>query len=128
MDPISNLLCTLRNGSLAQKTYVSVPYSKVVWQIGHVLHVHGYIYGMGIQKHGAFSRIIFALLPQEHQNGAIKLARVSSPKKRVYLPVHHIKTTMHSFHIRILSTQKGIMADRDAVKASLGGEIICVCR
>ena len=82
----------------------------------------------GDTKTWSFSRIIFALLPQEHQNGAMKLARVSSPKKRVYLPVHHIKTTMHSFHIRILSTQKGIMADRDAVKASLGGEIICICR
>lgn len=65
MDPISNLLCALRNGSLAQKTYVSVPYSKVVWQIGHVLHVHGYIYGMGIQKHASFSRIV---LPFYHKS------------------------------------------------------------
>jgi|TARA_Y100000996_G_scaffold411773_1_gene396550 small subunit ribosomal protein S8 len=124
MDPISNLLCTLQNGRRANKTYVSVPYSKVVWAIVHVLHVHGYINGMGLQTHGRQKRILIVFLPHGH---TFYLTRASSPKKRVYLPVHKLRTTMHSFNIRILSTPKGIMADQDALKANVGGEILCLC-
>ena len=54
MDPISNLLCNIRNGIMARKTYVSVPYSKTLWSVAHVLHLHGYINGMGLQKHNSF--------------------------------------------------------------------------
>ena len=46
MDPISNILCTIRNGISAKKTYVSLPYGKIGWAICHVLYVYGYIHGM----------------------------------------------------------------------------------
>lgn len=137
MDPIANLLCCLRNGQHANKTYVSVPYSKVVWAIVHVLYTHGYIEGMGIRKHALTyikhvgkrkkdyaARICIVLKPlDEHMMHSI--VRVSSPKKRVYLPVHHLRKSMDGFGLRILSTTKGIMADIDALPANLGGEILC---
>lgn len=139
MDPIANLLCCIRNGQHANKTYVSVPYSKVVWAIVHVLYTHGYIEGMGIRKHAPTyikhvgirkkdyaSRICIVLKPPAmHGHMVRSIVRVSSSKKRVYLPVHHLRDSMDGFGLRILSTTKGIMADIDAIPANLGGEILC---
>src|SRR5210317_1671410 len=115
MDPISNLLCNIRNGIMARKTYVSVPYSKTLWSVAHVLHLHGYINGMGLQKHDSFTRILIVLTSCTQQSKNIVLKRISSPKKRVYLRSHQLRTSMHSFHIRIISTSKGIMSDQEAV-------------
>ena len=139
MDPIANLLCCIRNGQHANKTYVSVPYSKVVWSIVHVLYTHGYIEGMGIREHeptftkhlsmrkkNYAARICIVLKSPEYHGRMIRsIVRVSSSKKRVYLPVHHLRNTMDGFGIRILSTTKGIMADIDAIPANVGGEILC---
>lgn len=141
MDPIANLLCCIRNGQHANKTYVSVPYSKVVWIIVHVLYTQGYIKGMGIrkqtvtyrkyvgiQKRFYAARICIVLKATEDHAHAIRsIVRVSSPKKRVYLPVHHLRNTMHPFGIRVVSTTKGIMTDIRAVEANLGGEVLCAC-
>ena len=124
MDPISNLLCNIRNGIMARKTYVSVPYSKTLWSVAHVLHLHGYINGKGLQKHNSFTRILIVLTSCTQQSKNIVLKRISSPKKRVYLRSHQLRTSMHSFHIRIISTSKGIMSDQEAVKANLGGEVL----
>ena len=127
MDPIANLLCCIRNGQHANKTYVSVPYSRVVWSIVHVLYAHGYIDGMGIRephsrKKKYAARICIVLKsPRMIQS----IVRVSCSNKRVYLPVHHLRNTMDGFGIRILSTTKGIMADIDAIPANVGGEILC---
>lgn len=139
MDPIANLMCCIRNGQHAKKTYVSVPYSKVVWSIVHVLYTHGYIEGMGIREHAPIfvkhrkmrkktyaARICIVLKTLEFHGHTIhSIVRVSSSKKRVYLPAHHLRNTLDGFGIRILSTTKGIMADIDAIPANLGGEILC---
>jgi ribosomal protein S8 len=53
--------------------------------------------------------------------------RISSPKKRVYTSVHELRASMHSFHVRVLSTPKGIMADKDAIKENVGGEVLFIC-
>lgn len=157
MDPIANLLTVIRNGQHANKTFVSLPYSKITWLITSVLYSHGFIRGMGVRddqtrnvgiqkvwhrernthiyitkvgvsrlKHTL--RICIVLKPNGRILGKMihSLVRVSSPKKRVYLPVHHIRNTM-GFGIRILSTTKGIMSDRQAIQANVGGEILCAC-
>jgi|AntAceMinimDraft_11_1070367.scaffolds.fasta_scaffold07522_4 small subunit ribosomal protein S8 len=159
MDPIANLLTTIRNGQHANKTFVSVPYSRNIWLITSVLYSYGFIGGMGVKeyptqttkvrytralwendyvpstveticilKNKHLKRIFIGLKPNGRLLGKmiLSLVRVSSPKKRVYLPVHHLRNTM-GFNIRILSTTKGIMSDRDAVKANVGGEILCAC-
>jgi small subunit ribosomal protein S8 len=143
MDPIANLLCCIRNGQQANKTYVSVPYSKLTWIIAHVLFKHGYIAGMGVRHHiplfvghvhvGArkkpyAARICLVLVsPVMHGHMNKSLVRVSSPKKRVYLPAHHLRNSMSGYGFRILSTTKGIMTDLDAIPQNLGGEVLCAC-
>ena len=141
MDPIANLLCCIRNGQHAKKTYVSVPYSKNVWTIVFLLYTHGYIEGMGvreqrptflkhvgIRKKNYAARIYIVLKPPLTHGRMIRsLVRVSTPKKRVYLPVHHLRESMHGFGMRILSTTKGIMSDTQALQANLGGEVLCAC-
>ena len=126
MDPISNLLCNIRNGIMARKTYVSVPYSKTLWSVAHVLHLHGYINGMGLQKHNSFTRILIVLTSCTQQSKNIVLKRISSPKKRVYLRSHQLRTSMHSFHIRIISTSKVLCPIKKLLKLTLAGSS-CSC-
>jgi small subunit ribosomal protein S8 len=146
MDPIANLLCCIRNGQQANKTYVSVPYSKLAWIIAHVLFKHGYIAGMGMRhpiplfvghvhhvyvgarKKPYAARICLVLVSPATRGYLNKsLVRVSSPKKRVYFKVHDLRNSMKSYGFRILSTTKGIMTDIDACTQNLGGEILCAC-
>ena len=75
MDPISNILCTIRNGISAKKTYVSLPYGKIGWAICHVLYVYGYIHGMGIQLFGKHKRIVVVLLPQNEYTSYTKFPK-----------------------------------------------------
>ena len=86
MDPISNILCTIRNGISAKKTYVSLPYGKIGWAICHVLYLYGYIHGMGIQLFGKHKRIVVVLLPQNEYTSYTKFTRIcllyTSPSPR----------------------------------------------
>ena len=125
MDPISNLLCNIRNGIMARKTYVSVPYSKTLWSVAHVLHLHGYINGMGLQKHNSFTRILIVLTSCTQQSKNIVLKRISSPKKRVYLRSHQLRTSMHSFYSYYLNI-KGIMSDQELLKLTLAGKFFAL--
>ena len=124
MDPISNLLCTLQNGRRANKTYVSVSYSKVVWAIVHVLHVHGYINGMGLQTHGRQKRILIVFLPHGHTFYLTR--RLHQKSAFIFLFINCVQRCIASI-FESLSTPKGIMADQDALKANVGGEILCLC-
>lgn len=138
MDPIANLLSCIRNGQRGKKAYVSVPYSKKTWIIAWLLYSNGYLQGLGLKhpdfrlrytmkkSHGA--RIYLVLKPALTRACMIySLVRVSSPKKRVYLPVHRLKESMCGFTVRILSTTKGFMTDSAALEQNLGGEVICAC-
>lgn len=142
MDPIANLLCCIRNGQHANKTYVSVAYSRVVWTILHVLYAHNIVEGIGIRTHEPtfvkhrgvrqkeYARRILIVLksPARYGHTAIKtIVRVSSPKKRVYLRVHHLRNSMQGFGFRVVSTTQGIMGDMEALQRNLGGEVLCAC-
>jgi small subunit ribosomal protein S8 len=122
MDPIGNMLCCLRNGQRAKKTYVCVPYSRVVWAVLKVFFAEGYIRGIG----RASTQIVIVF---KQTKGGVpvlqKMLRVSSSKRRVYINSKNMQPKHAGFSMRILSTVKGIMAENEARQAGLGGEVLC---
>ena len=125
-DPIADMLTRIRNAAKAKFNSVDIPGSNLKTQIAKVLLEEGYIRNYKIvedQKQGVLR--IF-LKYGEGQTETIKgLERVSRPSRRVYVKAIDIKPVLNGLGISILSTSKGIMADKNARKDNLGGEIIC---
>jgi small subunit ribosomal protein S8 len=122
MDPIGNMLCCIRNGQHAKKTYVCVPYSRVVWAVLKVCFAHGYIRGMGRAR----TQIVIVLKQTKSGFPVLQQTlRVSSAKRRVYINTKNMQAKHAGLSMRILSTSKGIMAEGEARQAGLGGEVLC---
>ena len=103
-DPIADMLTRIRNGQTVDKTEVVMPSSKLKVAIAQVLKDEGYIDGRPVIE---------------------RLERVSRPGLRVYKNHQTIPQVMNGLGIAIVSTPKGVMTDRKARAAGIGGEVIC---
>ena len=123
-DTISDCLTTIRNACLVKKPTVCLPFTRLNQQIIQSLKREGLI--MGFQAY-ASSWILVRLRYEgvtrtSHIRG---IQRISRPGCRVYMGVKKIPKVLGGMGITLLSTSKGIMADREARKNSLGGEVLC---
>lgn len=124
-DPIADMLTRLRNGLMARQDEVEMPASKLKTAIAQVLEREGYVNGyekVEDQKQG----ILRIRLKYKGNTPVIEgIQRVSKPSRRVYVPHNDIPLVMSGLGISVLSTNKGLMSDREARDNKLGGEIIC---
>jgi len=122
MDPIANLLTSIRNGYLAKKNRVVVPYSRIKHTIADKLVAAGFL--IKAQKDDAKLTLILHYLPQ---GDAVLtgIKRISKPGVRRYCQADSIPRALSGSGLTVISTSQGIMTDREARKARLGGEIIC---
>jgi len=125
-DPIAHMLTKIRNAIMAKKTEVEIPSSKVKQWIAGILKEEGYI-----RDHEAIpdtkQGIIKIYLKYDDQAESViaNLQRVSKPSRRVYVAKDEIPSVLSGMGIAILSTSKGMMTDRAARQAGVGGEVIC---
>lgn len=130
-DPIADMLTRLRNGALAYHETVDIPWSKVKENLAAVLVHEGYIHGAKrVEVEGQAWDVLRVQLKFDanHQPVFTSLQRVSRPGRRVYLGYKDIHPLRGGLGVYVFSTPKGIMIDRDAVKAKVGGELLCsVC-
>ena len=124
-DPITDLLNRIRNAQTLSRSEVRVPFSKLKYEIAKILEKEKFV--GKIEKVGKKARkIIKVNLKYENDKPVISgLKRISRPGKRVYLPVKRIKPVRGGYGIVIISTPKGVMADKEARKQKVGGEVIC---
>lgn len=125
MDPISNMLSSIRNALAVEKNTVDVSFSKLKHEITKILEKEGYI--ERIEKKGrGVKKIIRIFLKYENKIPVISgLRKISKPGQRIYLKSKEIKSVRHGYGKAIVSTSKGLMTDKEARKQKLGGEIIC---
>ena len=124
-DPIADMLTRIRNANQLKYKEVLVPTSKLKVEIANILKNEGYINGYKIvsTENGSMMNI-------ELKYGAKKervitgLKRISKPGLRVYAKKEEIPTVLNGLGIAIISTSKGLMVDREARKANLGGEVL----
>lgn len=123
-DPIADMLTRIRNGQAANKVAVSMPSSKVKVAIAQVLKEEGYITDYAVA--GDTKAELEVTLKYFQGNPVVELLqRVSRPGLRIYKKRDELPKVMAGMGVAIVSTSKGVMTDRAARKAGMGGEIIC---
>lgn len=125
-DPLADMFTRIRNGSKARFEKVDVPSSQLKREVAKILKEEGFIKNFKMvtddQRH---EMIRIFLKYDENRKGIIHLRRVSKPGRRIYSKSDSIPAVMGGLGLAILSTSKGILTDRSARKANLGGEILC---
>ena len=123
-DPIADMLTRIRNAQMTEKATVVMPSSKVKIAIAKVLKDEGYIDGFHVA--GEEVKPMLEIVLKYYAGRAVieKIERISTPGLRVYKSKDDIPKVMNGLGIAVLSTSKGILVDREARKAHLGGELI----
>ena len=121
MDPLANMFATIKNGYMANKNNVSVPYSKFKLEIAKVLEKQNFV-GKVAQKD---KKIEIDLLYENQKPKVAEIKKVSKLGLRVYSKSKHINLVKGGRGITIISTPNGVMAGSEARKKKLGGEVIC---
>ncbi|MDO4723416.1 30S ribosomal protein S8 [Vandammella animalimorsus] len=124
-DPIADLLTRIRNAQMVSKPSVTVPSSKLKQAILQVLKDEGYIDGFEVVRDGAKADIRVDLKYYAGRPVIERIERVSKPGLRVYKPSKSIPQVMNGLGVAIVTTPKGVMTDRKARAAGVGGEVLC---
>ncbi len=123
-DPISDMFARIKNALLAKKEEVAVPHSKMKEAILVKLKENNYIQDFEIVKEKP-QNIMMVKLKYIDETPAISgFKRISSPGRRLYSGAKEIPTTLNNYGITIVSTNKGILTDKEARKNNIGGELI----
>jgi small subunit ribosomal protein S8 len=130
-DPIADMLTRIRNGVNAKQAKIDMPASKLKAEVARILADEGYIHGFKVldekTEHGSPRKAIRLFLKYgPHGERVITgLQRVSRPGRRVYFGRDDVPTVLGGLGTSILTTSQGVMSGREAVKAGVGGEILC---
>ena len=124
-DPIADMLTRIRNANQLRYKEVLVPTSKLKLEIANILKNEGYINGYKVESTDKGSMMNIELKYGAKKERVITgLKRISKPGLRVYAKKEEIPTVLNGLGIAIISTSKGLMVDREARKANLGGEVL----
>lgn len=126
-DPIADFLTRIRNGAMAGHKDVMIPHSKLKQSIAQVLLNEGYIQHFEVfDKPGQFKQLRVVLKYDPNGQPTIRsIKRASRPGLRRYFKVDNLPRILSGAGVAILSTNKGIITDRQARKERVGGEILC---
>ena len=125
IDPISDMLTTIRNGLKARLHSVATPASGIKGEIARVMKESGYI-ADAVTTTEFPKKLVITLKYSDRAVPAItEIRRVSKPGLRHYAPVGKIPSVLDGMGLVILSTSKGVMSGAQAKKEKLGGEVIC---
>lgn len=123
-DPISDMLTRIRNAQQANHPTVSMPASKLKVAICRVLEKEGYIEGFEVAE-GNKPTLDVTLRYYRGQPVIEEIARVSRPGLRAYRSSDALPKVRGGFGVSIVSTNKGVMTDREARSEGIGGEVLC---
>ncbi len=133
VDPISDMLNRIRNAQAVLHQMVSIPFSNLKYEIAKILEKEGFV--EKVEKKGRKEKKVVEITlkkkeiseeSEEEIKPAISgLKRISKPGQRIYTGAKEIRRVRGGYGIAIISTPKGIMADKEARRKKLGGEIIC---
>lgn len=125
-DPLADMLTRIRNASSARHEKVDIPASRLKEALAKILKNEGYIKNFKVlvdeRKHGILR---ISLKYDAGRRGIINLKRISTPSRRVYVGKDEIPSVLKGLGISILSTSKGILTDKEARRANVGGEVLC---
>ena len=126
-DPIADMLTRIRNANTAKHDTVDVPASKMKLAIAYILLDEGYIAKYDLVEDGHFQTIHITLKYGADKNEKVitGLKRISKPGLRVYANTEDIPRVLGGLGTAIISTNKGVVTDKEARKLGVGGEVLC---
>ncbi|MEQ8407678.1 MAG: 30S ribosomal protein S8 [Gammaproteobacteria bacterium] len=124
-DPIADFLTRIRNAQMAQMPVVSCPSSKLKVALSDVLQAEGYIGGYAIDENGGKPVLNVNLKYFKGKPVIEEIKRVSRPGLRSYKGKEDLPKNRQGLGITVLSTSKGLMTDKQAEAAGIGGEVLC---
>jgi small subunit ribosomal protein S8 len=128
-DPIADMLTRIRNAALARHDRVTLPASRLKRTIADVLKAEGYVADVAVEAADetmVTDTLTLTLKYGRDRAPAIEgIRRVSRPGRRIYVRAQEIPKVKSGLGIAVLSTSRGIMSDRQARKAGVGGELLC---
>ena len=126
-DPIADMLTRIRNANTAKHDTVDSPSSKMKVAIADILVDEGYIAKYDLVEDGAFKTIHITLKYGADKNEKVisGLKRISKPGLRVYANTEDIPKVLGGLGTAIISTNKGVVTDKEARKLGVGGEVLC---
>ncbi len=126
-DPIADMLTRIRNANTAKHDTVDVPASKMKLAIANILLDEGYIAKYDLVEDGHFQTIHITLKYGADKNEKVitGLKRISKPGLRVYANTEDIPKVLGGLGTAIISTNKGVVTDKEARKLGVGGEVLC---
>jgi small subunit ribosomal protein S8 len=127
-DPIADMLTRIRNAVHARHQRVDVPASRFKAEIARILEQEGYIHGFTVLDGAEAPEPVIRLSLKYGPRGETVISgveRVSRPGRRVYLGRDDVPRVMGGLGTSILTTSRGVMTGKDAVKAGVGGEVLC---
>ena len=126
-DPIADMLTRIRNANTAKHDTVDIPASKMKVAIADILVREGYIKKYDIEEVESFKTIHVTLKYGKDKNVKIitGLKRISKPGLRVYASKEDMPKVLGGLGVAIISTNKGVITDREARQPNIGGELLC---
>lgn len=125
-DPIADMLTRIRNALAVRKETVEIPSSKMKMAIAEILQKEGYIKDVKVVEDGFNGKLVITLKYTDGNKSVISgLERKSRPGLRVYSGAENMPKVLGGFGIAIVSTNKGIMTDKQAKAQNVGGEVLC---
>ena len=125
-DPIADMLTRIRNANTAKHDTVDIPASKMKIAIADILLKEGYIAKYDIVEDGNFKTIRVTLMYGADKNERIitGLKRISKPGLRVYASTQDLPKVLGGLGVAIISTNQGVLTDKEARKLNVGGEVL----
>ena len=129
-DPIADMLARIRNATLARHTRVDMPSSRLKVEIARILQGEGYIQSFTVLEPQAGERVqaqlrMFLKYGPRGERVITGIERVSRPGRRVYAGSDDVPDVLAGLGTSILTTSRGVMTGRQAMKAGVGGEVLC---
>ena len=125
-DPIADMLIRIRNANTAKHDTVEIPASKMKVAIAEILLKEGFIKAFDIKEEGAYNNIVITLKYGQDKSEKIitGLKRISKPGLRVYANSEELPKVLGGLGVAIISTNKGVLTDKEARKEHVGGEVL----
>ncbi len=125
-DPISDMLTRIRNAGRSQHAEMRCPSSRLKQAVANVLSAEGFIGEIHVEEDDGKKELVVKLRYSEDGSMMIdEIHRVSKPGRRVYVGAEDVPRVRNGLGMSILTTSKGVMCDRDAREAGIGGEVVC---
>ncbi len=129
-DPIADMLSRIRNATLAKQARVEMPSSRLKVEIARILEGEGYVQGFKVLEAGTDKRVqavlrVFLKYGPRGERVITGIERVSRPGRRVYFGRDDVPDVLAGLGTSILTTSRGVMTGREAVKSGVGGEVLC---